>query len=186
MKKVVGLFLATVLAGSANAALITETHDITASGAGSVGYTYFDVTTAGNFDIYTMGPSIDSVLYLFQNDGSLDSGDLISLNDDSCSTSQCGPSGSFSNALIDEIFLNIGSYIAAISDFGFSTSAAVNGLNNNDRTGLAAIVVDAGSTDTYGAAAKLSNASPVSEPGSLALLGLGALGLATVRRKLTK
>ena len=186
MKKVFGLLLATVLASSVNAALITETHNITASGAGSVGYTYFDVTTAGNFDIYTMGPTIDPVLYLFHNDGTLDSADFIASNDDSCSSSQCGLAGSFSNSLIDEFFLSVGSYIAAISDFGFTQSEAISGLNSNNLTGLASIVVAVGDTDTSGASARLSNATSVSEPGTLALLGLGLIGLATVRRQSAK
>ncbi|MBF7074926.1 DVUA0089 family protein [Glaciecola sp. MH2013] len=143
MKKLIA-FILIIMAGSSHAALISQSHDITASGEGSIGYTFFEVTESGVFDIYTMGPTIDPVLFLFIDDGDLSTDDFIETNDDGCSSSVCGPSGAFNNSLISEISLSIGFYVAAISDFGFSTSEAISGLNINDRTGLAFIVVDTG------------------------------------------
>ena len=177
MKKLIALTLL-LMSQITHANLIHDMHDITASGEGSVGYTRFEVTTAGIFDIFTMGPTIDPVLYLFEDDGTLDNANFIADNDDGCPTSLCGPAGAFSNSLINEISLDVGFYIAAVSDYGFDRSEAISGFNTNSLTGQVAIVVRAGETDTAGARAVL-----VPEPSSIALIGLALLGFAGLRRQ---
>lgn len=176
---------------SADALPIGETHTITGSGLGSVGYTAFTVTSAGTFDIFTQGPTIDPQLYLFADgddngilgNAALDS--FIATDDDDCSFAQCGPAGAFSNSLIDEITLGPGAYIAAVSDFFFSEVAARAGSNSNNLTGNVDIVIAAGSSDTGSAEAVLRTSVP--EPASTAMLGLGlfATGL-LVRRRFKK
>ena len=98
------LLLTCLLLSTAQATLITDTHDISASGEGSVGYTYFEVITAGDFDIYTMGPTIDPTIFLFVVDGLLDQNDKITSDDDSCPESLCGSAGAYKNSLIDNKF----------------------------------------------------------------------------------
>ena len=180
MKKWIAAFCFMFL-GTANASLITETHNITAAGENSVGYTFFEVITAGTFNIYTMGPTIDPVLILFHDDGNLDLTDLIDSNDDSCPDSFCGPAGSWSNAILSDIFLNGGFYVAVISDFGFSTNEAISGSNTNNLTGLASINIDVSPNDSTGARATLSTRVP--EPSTLLLFGMSILGFAGMRRR---
>lgn len=180
MKKWITAFCFMFL-GTANASLITETHDITAAGENSIGYTYFKVITAGVFDLYTMGPTIDPVLILFHDDGNLDFSDLIDIDDDSCPDSICGAAGAWNNAWIANLFLNTGSYVAVISDYGFSTNEAIGGSNTNDLTGLASITIDRSRNDSTGATAVLS--TPVPEPSTLLLFGMSILGFAGMRRR---
>jgi len=71
---------------------------------------------------------LDSTIYLFANDGSLDASDFIGVDDDT-PISVGGSDGSVSPA--DSYlsrFLDIGNYILAISDFSFSLDEAVAGI----------------------------------------------------------
>ncbi|SFK02344.1 DVUA0089 family protein [Celeribacter neptunius] len=127
------------------ATILTETHTITARGAGSVGYSTFSVGSAGMYSMYTMGPTLDPELFLFadlNSDGILDASDtLVGHDDDSCPYSLCGPAGRFSNSLIETV-LSVGSYILAVSDFNFSEAEARAGSNNNNMTGDVTLVVN--------------------------------------------
>lgn len=181
MKKIICLFVL-LLNFSANAALINDQHNILASGEGSVGYTAFEVTVSGLFDVYTMGPTIDPQLYLFSDDGLLDTTDFITSNDDSCPTALCGPAGAFSNSLINNIFLDVGFYIAAISDFSFSLDEAISGLNINNRTGLASIVIDTADDSSFATQNTPNSVAAVNAPASIALL-FASFGLLLFRRK---
>lgn len=167
---------------AANAALIEQTHDITLEGEGTVGYTYFEVTTAGLFDIYTNATTLDGELYLFADDGALDSADYLAYNDDSCPLSLCAESAVGVNALISELFLDVGFYVAAVSDHLFTRDEAILGLNNGhgDQIGDATILVDVAGSDTYGAHARIAT---VPEPATFILLGLGLIGVAGFRRR---
>jgi len=175
--KYLAVLLTCLFFSTAQANLITDTHDITASGEGSVGYTYFEVTTAGNFDIYTMGPTIDPKIFLFYDDALLSDIDLITSNDDSCPYSLCGAAGAFSNSLIDNIFLELGFYVVAVSDFSFSESEAISGLNTNDMTGLVDIVITSDNGDAVGPT------TDIPEPSSIALIALALIGFGISKRK---
>lgn len=159
-----------------NATLITQEHNITLDGEGTVGYTHFEVTTAGLFDIYSKATTLDAEMYLFSDDGSLDNSDFVAYNDDSCPILLCGTSSVGINALIANISLQTGFYVLAISDNKFTQAEAIAGLNNGhgNQIGLAPIFIDVSSLDTFGASARLTS---VPEPTSLALLGLAFFGL---------
>ena len=186
MKKLITLALLysiSTIAGAATATF-TDAHNITATGVGSVGYTSFSVTSAGNFRFYTMGPTIDPFLYLANDDGDLTQDDIITHDDDGCYglDTLCGPAGSFSNSLID-IALGSGDYILGISDYTFSSSEFISGINTNDLTGVANIVISTvGISDpgTFSAGANIT-ATPL--PAAVWLMGSGLLGVLGLGRK---
>ncbi len=106
---------------------------ITAEGVQSVTRTYFSVTETTTVTISTNGATIDPVMYLFRDDGSLDGGDYIASNDDGGT-----PAGAWYNSVIT-VTLAPGEYVAVVSDYSFSSSEAISGLNSNDRTGEIAV-----------------------------------------------
>lgn len=185
MKKILSVvfcLFGSLLTSIANAALIEQTHDITLDGEGTVGYTYFEVTTAGLFDIYTDATTLDGELYLFADDGVLDSSDFLAYNDDSCPLSLCAESTVGVNALVSEFFLDVGFYVAAVSDYQFTRDEAILGLNNGhgNQVGDATILVDVSVSDTYGANARIAT---VPEPATFVLLGLGLIGVVGFRHR---
>ncbi len=181
MVKKLFLIICCLLTLTANATLITQTHDITLEGEGTVGYTYFEVTTSGLFDIYSKATTLDAEMYLFIDDGNLDIADFVAYNDDSCPVTLCGASSVGINALIESVSLQTGFYVLAISDNKFTQAEAIAGLNNGhgSQIGLAPIFIDVSILDTSGASARLT---PVSEPVSIALFGLAFIGLFNRKR----
>ena len=165
----IGLF-----AGSAGATAITDTHTITASGPGTIGYTHFSLSTNDVVEIYTQGPTIDSVLYLLRDDGNLTADDFIAYDDDSCPQALCGVSGGgWSNALITQS-LGAGDYIAAVGDFALTLASVVSGVNTGN-TAFGVLTGDVGVTVQAQFATVSAVDAAVPEPGSLALFALGTL-----------
>lgn len=106
-------------ASSASALTITDTVFVgTGASAGDPGTiaTMTFYVGAGTYDMYTMGPTIDSILSLYA--GGTASGTVLAFDDDGCPDSLCGPAGSFSNSLISGITLSAGLYTLAVADFG--------------------------------------------------------------------
>lgn len=149
-----------------------QTFSITANGQNSTGELAFEITQAGTYELYTMGPTIDPVLYLFEDDngnGNVNPKDaFVAFDDDSCPDSFCGTAGSYYNSYFEK-FLSVGDYIAVVGDWPLTESAARTGVNNNSLVGDVRVVV--------------SQVSTVPVPASLPLLAgaLGAFGF--LRRK---
>ncbi|MDF1877873.1 VCBS domain-containing protein [Sulfurimonas sp. SAG-AH-194-L11] len=116
------------LLGTVTGTILSDTDTITTNGEGSVAYTRFTVYQTTIVTLRTDGPTIDPVLYLFE-ENNFTSGNEIAFDDDSGTSA-----GSFSNSTIT-ITLEPGDYIAAFSDYSFSSAEAVSGFNNNGLTG---------------------------------------------------
>lgn len=104
----------------------------------SVDYWNFTVNTAStvvidvlasSFDFGNGASALDSQIYLFNNDGSLDSSDFITSNDDSYSGYSDGSTSGLDSYLSQ--FLNPGNYTLAVSDYYFSLSEAIAGIQTD-------------------------------------------------------
>jgi hypothetical protein len=158
---------------SALANIITDTQSITSGGSGSVAYTQFSQDATATTTIQTFTNSFDPQMYLFFDDGSLDSSDFIAVDDDSGVPSAYG----FSNALLS-LILNAGNYIVAVSDYYLNVDDAVSGINTN----ITSLGVGYGSYDLQIASDANILLTAVPEPGTIALFSLGLLGLSFSRR----
>ncbi|MBX3433157.1 MAG: DVUA0089 family protein [Pirellulales bacterium] len=83
----------------------------------------FDVNGDGEIAFF------DSVIWLFNDDGVLDSGDAITFNDDSSSTFGDGSIITYDSYL--SLNLAAGNYVLAIGAFSLDVSEAVAGFNNS-------------------------------------------------------
>lgn len=167
----------TISASTSHANLISTDVALAASNLlGSVQQIGFSVTTSGQFSVEALGaPSLgsgynsDPQLFLFSDDGSLDSGDLLGTNDD----------GGLGFESLLSIFLNTGSYIASVSEFSFNVNQAVSGIE--DTIGNPGTLIRLQISSKEGSAA--FDVARVPAPATLALFGLGLAGLGYSRRK---
>lgn len=166
MKKILAL-LVLAFSWSAHAVVISDT--INPDG---VAYTYFSIDSDAAIHLETLNGQFDPYMYLFTNDGSLDTGDVLAFDDDSGSAAV-----SFRNSLIN-MFLTAGSYIVAVGDFHLTPEEAVSGFADNSYSSLGGgyDLLISGNTN-------ITISSSVPEPSSLILLALGIAGLGFARRK---
>ena len=126
---------------------------------------------------------IDPMIRLFSDDGHLDSGDLVATNDDSSQTYGDGSIHYYDSYLSQ--YLGLGDYVLAISAYNLSVSEALSGVNycaspyttcfqRNDH-GDYQITFDGIAPE----------GADVPEPATLLLFGVGAAGLAVLRRRQT-
>lgn len=199
---------------ASNAAVIQSTLELVSGTSISRGtnsevdYWYFTANSSGTVTIDTLswqwdkdGDGIahhmDPFIYLFRDDGSLDSGDYVGDNDDSASTLTDGSTSPLDSYL--SVTLSAGNYVLAISDFSLSFTDALSGVNTNgyypavfDGTGnyleydgsCATQGYDCSYADyqiTFGGDITVRNVG-VPEPGTLAVLGIGIAALGVRRR----
>ncbi len=171
MKKgLFALLLMGTLVLSSNAFANSITYEGSISATNQVDYFYFSLTddTWLDLQLETSTTDFDPVMYLFVDDGDLDFVDLRRSDDDD---------GAGLNSLIDTWIL-AGDYVAAISDYRFTLSEAISGVNPSNHYGNYSLFV----SSDYGTVST-SDVAPVPEPSTWILLGSGLAGLALYRRK---
>ncbi|AGH81501.1 hypothetical protein PCNPT3_07815 [Psychromonas sp. CNPT3] len=112
----------------ASANVITTDVFVTESDkAGSVPRLYFTVTKAGDFSFDALGSrllgdtfNIDPMMYIFKNDGALDSNDFLAMNDDS--------NGKDSHI---DLTLSVGNYLIAVSEYFFEMDNVISGIDDS-------------------------------------------------------
>lgn len=167
------------LAGTTAAQANTILTSVNLNNPYTVRYVNFNVSDAGSFDIDGQGSSTldpnsvynsDPQMFLFRD--SLSVANNIASDDDS---------GWGLDALINNIYLSIGNYILAVSEYELTLAEAISGYNGgNDVDDEGSVRVTISSYNGY---ASFGHVRQVSEPVTLGLLGLGLLGLAVARRR---
>jgi hypothetical protein len=176
--------LATILAAVALAAPaaqaqtnLSQTTYLTNNGGPRVATLTFEVLTDGAFSLFTMAPSVDANVWLFEGAvGSL--GSALASDDDSCPSSLCGPSGSYANSLIANFTLDAGTYTLVGGSHHLDETEARTGEADLSYAGDFTLRV----TSEQGVATALAS-STVPEPGTWALMGTGLLGVAAAARR---
>ncbi len=180
-------FIVVAVTADVRADMVTFSDDITGNRqVGSVGYSMFTIDADSLTRLETFTNNFDSELFLFFDDGSLDSGDYIATDDDSGSINGFGIGR---NSFL-ELDLDVGSYIAAVGDYNLTLYEAVNGINKQRRGHVIGEGPYTLEVEAYSANVTVTATSPnsVPEPATVALLGIGIVGLAGagVRRRRKK
>ena len=129
----VGLTIIATAASTSHAALLDYSGSIAGSNqAGSVDYYSFDVDASSSVRVETFTDSFDSYLWLFNDDGNLDTLDALAFDDDSGAENSAG--SGFSNSRVN-VDLEPGSYITAVGDFVLTLDEAVAGVNDSSSLG---------------------------------------------------
>jgi hypothetical protein len=140
-------------------------------------------TTGGTatFDIYAWdlnGTSLDSMIWLFNNDGSLDPVDLIAENDDSNNTFGDGSTSTLDSYL--SVSLGAGNYILAIgSCCDFGASDIIDGLQYE----FPSPTPVASESALFYQLTTSNNISAVPIPAAIWLFGTGLIGLVGIARR---
>lgn len=159
-----------LIAGTAQANTIFTT-ELLLNDVNEVGYTSFNVTTAGTFNISATEilNFIDPEIFLFSNP--------LSATNFIASDNNSGPNN---NSLLS-LYLGTGSYILATSTFDLTLQEALDGWNSDVKflkQGFVKIVI---SSDD--GTAKFGHPSAVPVPAAAWLFGSALLGFAGFRRK---
>lgn len=138
---------------------------------------------------------LDTYLYLFRDDGSLDSSDYIARNDDSDGTYADGSIWRTDSYL--ELNLTAGNYLLAIGAYDLGMDEAIQRENRDvfypircdiagpDCTGTASASGHGDYRVSFSSNVSLAENGKLPEPAGLGLLGLGLAGFALWRRRKT-
>ena len=132
------------------------------------------------------GNTMDSMIWLFNDDGSLDIGDLVSENDDSNSTFGDGSITTLDSWL--SVGIGAGNYIFAVGECcNFGASDIIDGI----QTGIPSDLSGATITNIYDYQLTITGdvdnfrlqGTDIPEPSTVAIFALGVMGLALRRFK---
>lgn len=182
---------ATMLSVSVNASaapLIWDSHTLSGSGASSVGYTWFSYAGTGGIWIQTDAPTINPMIVLMRDDGSLDASDLISSDDDSCIDPMCAPTNGGANAFLNLSSLSAGNYLLAVSASPMTPASvvarsSVTPLFGSHPVDVVITVTSSADSLTLNAGSVGGAAAAVPTTGTLPLLLAGLAGVGALLRR---